>query len=252
MLLRRLARHVRAHDWFAVALDFLIVFVGVFVGLEAQKWDDGWKDSRARIAYLERIANDLELSINTNDAFRQEAVRIADLGRDAVRWLETCEIPQGRQDDFAAALFLASKADMPILRTSAIEEMRAVGKSDLLPSSLRSALADLERDQARTDALADQVTQRIVLKIDLVTERVRFDIDAETHPAEPVGAHALAYDLDALCGDGAFVNAVAALAEQNYRIAVANERRVAGQGAVRAKILEEVHGLYGQTSSSSS
>ncbi len=34
MILRRLAEHVRAQNWFAVALDFLIVVVGVFVGLQ--------------------------------------------------------------------------------------------------------------------------------------------------------------------------------------------------------------------------
>jgi len=34
MLLRRVIEHVKAQNWFAVAIDFVIVVVGVFVGLQ--------------------------------------------------------------------------------------------------------------------------------------------------------------------------------------------------------------------------
>lgn len=34
MLLRRVMEHVRAQNWFAIAIDFVIVVVGVFVGLQ--------------------------------------------------------------------------------------------------------------------------------------------------------------------------------------------------------------------------
>lgn len=33
MILRRLTKHVKDQNWFAVALDFLIVVVGVFIGI---------------------------------------------------------------------------------------------------------------------------------------------------------------------------------------------------------------------------
>lgn len=34
MIPRRLYDHIRRHDWFAVAIDFLIVVIGVFVGVQ--------------------------------------------------------------------------------------------------------------------------------------------------------------------------------------------------------------------------
>ena len=40
MLLRRITEHVKAQNWFAVALDFLIVVVGVFIGLQVSNWND--------------------------------------------------------------------------------------------------------------------------------------------------------------------------------------------------------------------
>lgn len=47
MILRRLIEHVRTQNWFAVALDFLIVVLGVFIGLQVQEWS-GRRDDRAR------------------------------------------------------------------------------------------------------------------------------------------------------------------------------------------------------------
>jgi hypothetical protein len=39
MILRRLTRHVCERNWTAVALDFLIVMVGVFVCLQVANWN---------------------------------------------------------------------------------------------------------------------------------------------------------------------------------------------------------------------
>lgn len=51
MLLRRVIEHVRAQNWTAVALDFVIVVVGVFIGIQVSNWN------AARIA--EAQADDL-------------------------------------------------------------------------------------------------------------------------------------------------------------------------------------------------
>jgi hypothetical protein len=40
MILRRIPEHVKAQNWFAVGIDFFIVVVGVFVGLQVSNWND--------------------------------------------------------------------------------------------------------------------------------------------------------------------------------------------------------------------
>ena len=40
MLLRRITEHVKAQNWFAVALDFLIVVTGVFIGIQVSNWNE--------------------------------------------------------------------------------------------------------------------------------------------------------------------------------------------------------------------
>jgi hypothetical protein len=39
MILRRVREHVGSHNWFAVAVDFVIVVIGVFVGIQASNWN---------------------------------------------------------------------------------------------------------------------------------------------------------------------------------------------------------------------
>jgi len=39
MLLRRVIEHVKAQNWTAVGLDFVIVVVGVFIGIQVSNWN---------------------------------------------------------------------------------------------------------------------------------------------------------------------------------------------------------------------
>lgn len=53
MILRRLTKHVEDQNWFAVALDFLIVVLGVFLGIQIGNWNTDSAQNR-QAAELER------------------------------------------------------------------------------------------------------------------------------------------------------------------------------------------------------
>ena len=55
MLLRRVTQHVKDQNWFAVGIDFIIVAVGVFIGLQVANWNDARSDARAERVLLERL-----------------------------------------------------------------------------------------------------------------------------------------------------------------------------------------------------
>ena len=50
---RRIAEHVKTHNWFAVAIDFVIVVIGVFVGVQVSNWNDGAAERRRTTLILE-------------------------------------------------------------------------------------------------------------------------------------------------------------------------------------------------------
>jgi hypothetical protein len=61
MILRRIAEHVKAQNWFAVGIDFVIVVVGVFIGIQVSNWNAGRADRVSERHYLVQLRQDLKL-----------------------------------------------------------------------------------------------------------------------------------------------------------------------------------------------
>lgn len=59
MILRSITKHVRDQNWFAVGIDFLIVIVGVFIGIQVANWNDARRDRQGEQEYLDRLRQEL-------------------------------------------------------------------------------------------------------------------------------------------------------------------------------------------------
>lgn len=70
MLLRRVIEHVRVQNWTAVAIDFVIVVVGVFIGIQFANWNDAQAAKRRGAEYAQRLVVDL----STDLAYRRAIV----------------------------------------------------------------------------------------------------------------------------------------------------------------------------------
>jgi hypothetical protein len=60
MLLRRVTQHVSAQNWFAVAIDFGIVVIGVFMGIQVANWNEYRAESIRETYYLEALQDDFQ------------------------------------------------------------------------------------------------------------------------------------------------------------------------------------------------
>ena len=58
MILRRVIEHVKAQNWTAVALDFVIVVVGVFIGIQVSNWNDARADRAGERQLLKRLQDE--------------------------------------------------------------------------------------------------------------------------------------------------------------------------------------------------
>lgn len=67
MITRRIAAHLRSQQWTAILIDFLIVVVGVFVGIQAANLNSERIDRQAEKEYRSRLLADLDV-ILTNAA----------------------------------------------------------------------------------------------------------------------------------------------------------------------------------------
>lgn len=59
MILRSITEHVKTQNWFAVGLDFLIVVVGVFMGIQVSNWNAARSAEKTAQEYIVRIQDDL-------------------------------------------------------------------------------------------------------------------------------------------------------------------------------------------------
>ena len=73
MILRRITQHVKDQNWFAVCLDFFIVVVGIFVGLQVANWNETRKDRADEAIFLQDLHDDILLA--SQQSTRTEAIR---------------------------------------------------------------------------------------------------------------------------------------------------------------------------------
>src|SRR5207253_8017677 len=88
MLLRRIREHATSHNWFAVAVDLLIVVLGVFLGMQVNTWNDARVAHDRGQRYRERIIADLRF--NDLDMTRRIAyyTQVRRFGEEALAVLE--------------------------------------------------------------------------------------------------------------------------------------------------------------------
>jgi hypothetical protein len=59
MLLRRVIEHVRTQNWTAITLDFVIVVVGVVIGIQVANWNQARVEQRELSASLSNLAQEI-------------------------------------------------------------------------------------------------------------------------------------------------------------------------------------------------
>jgi len=67
MILRRITEHVKVQNWLAVGIEFVIVVVGVFVGLQAQEWSNARVERSAERDVIERLIVEYRLNLELLD-----------------------------------------------------------------------------------------------------------------------------------------------------------------------------------------
>lgn len=59
MILRSVTQHVKDQNWFAVAIDFLIVVIGVFIGIQVANWNEARLSTAQEATYLLQLQDEI-------------------------------------------------------------------------------------------------------------------------------------------------------------------------------------------------
>jgi hypothetical protein len=153
MILRRVIEHVREQNWTAIGIDFVIVVVGVFIGIQVSNWNG----NRSEIARERLLLGELRAELA--ESVKQVGIKQAafnQVGRSGERSIAFLDAGRGCGDacwNVIVDFFHASQWQRVVVPRSTYDEMRRNG---------------WPRNRAIVDALeaqhrqADQIAQAMV------------------------------------------------------------------------------------------
>lgn len=194
MIFRRLKAHLEKENWVAVAIDFCIVVLGVFIGIQFGNWNDSRLNNEKRELIMQRMLNQseeatryykniFELLAEHNDA-RLYAIEILQSGN----WSEA---DQDRLTIGATTMGLFPSPSAP--RSSLDEFLRSGFYSEVESDRLREAIDQYTSERVFLEGQTDYFRQGWdFLEYDGISRRL--DMESTRQTATEIDPQSLAAD----------------------------------------------------------
>ena len=184
MLLRRMTEHVKAQNWTAVGLDFLIVVIGVFIGIQVANWNDARADKKTGREYVARIQQELlanQHDMNTRIAY---FTKVKNSGLDALKaWGQP---PDTLGEQFIIDSYYATFALRRAIGKDTYNELLSVGAINSIPDLVvRQRIAEYYR---ASDG-AEFFLKTIPRYIDSLRTAMPYDVQAALRERGCVGTY---------------------------------------------------------------
>lgn len=142
MRLRRVIDHFRKLEWTAIAIDFVITVLGVFIGLQVANWNQTRVEQANAHTYLERIHADLDADLRNYRNRLAFWSAVSQYGRTGLAYAETGNAGSNSQWELLLAYFQASQVEEYFTTSTTYDELRSAGQLNLISDlALRNGLA---------------------------------------------------------------------------------------------------------------
>lgn len=140
-MVRRFREHVARQDWFAAAIDFAIVVIGVFLGIQVNNWNQIRVDQNQGAEYRQRLSDELRTTESAMRGLEAYAVAAKTSGRAALAVLTNANAPAGGK--FLADAYQASQVVPRGGRHATYDEIIGSGAfDDVGPPALRDQISN--------------------------------------------------------------------------------------------------------------
>jgi hypothetical protein len=214
MILRRIIAHFRKQEWTAIGIDFVIVVIGVFFGIQVSNWNEGRIERQQERGFLVRLHEDFTQSIagQTRDlAFLDQ--QLADQAA-MLRSLDACAVAPGDTLAFQRGIATLGYINPPRFYRRTVDEIGASGETDIIRNdALKKRLADIVALVEWRANGFEQTTRTTEHYRFIVEERIRYDFERrfdDRFLGEVLGVN---FDVRALCRDPAIASAVSAISQ---------------------------------------
>lgn len=213
MILRRVIKHFREQEWTAIFLDFLIVVVGVFVGLQVSNWNAERLQRTQERDYLVRLYADFVESINgqTRDLnfLNQQLSDQAAI----LKSLDACKVEPEDAAAFQRGINTLGYINPPRIFRRTVDEMVAAGRTDIIQNqALKGRLSGvIALVEWRGNSFTESVSRTTEHYRYIIEEEVRYDLKrkySDPFLGEFVGVD---FDIQALCQSPQIARAISAI-----------------------------------------
>lgn len=152
MILRRVIQHVKKQEWTAIGIDFLIVVLGVFVGIQVSNWNAEREINKKSAVFTERLKSDLR-----GEAWGYEYLIF--YNRDILANAESVlSVMAGEfemsDEQFVISAYRASQYKYNVRQRATYDEMISTGSIDLIADqTLRKTAVEIY-----TSTLFDEIS----------------------------------------------------------------------------------------------
>ena len=139
MINKRIARFVRAQDWNAIAIEFVIVTAGVLMGIQVSNWNSDRLDKARVDQQLASLGTELRGNLATIERYqRRGASQLSDIAA-----LERAfDQPDSGEAEIDGKLMNVFRVSSLILETSAFDELTETGSFRHVDPDIRSAMTE--------------------------------------------------------------------------------------------------------------
>ena len=171
-MLKRIARYLRAQDWNAIAVEFLIVTAGVLMGIQVSNWNSDRLDRERAGQQLAGLRAELAGNLEIIRRYQQGVQsQLGDV--DALeRALDGNDEPQIATDRKLMNVF---RIRSMILETAAFDELRESGNWRHVAPDIRSAMTEWQSLKGRVARVDQDALSYRASAIDSLSATLAFD-----------------------------------------------------------------------------
>ncbi len=159
MLLRRITEHIKAQNWFAVGIDFIIVVVGVFIGIQVSNWNAANAQQRVLDSRLTSLQRDMHDNLAGLDVYLQSTIEGAEAAKQLREFLKG-ESPGDHAVEIDKTMVQSMALPTLSLRMSAMEDLIASDEFLLIANTtIRKEIADWTDDLSDLNRIQNDVLE---------------------------------------------------------------------------------------------
>ncbi|MBS0193947.1 MAG: hypothetical protein JSR34_06850 [Proteobacteria bacterium] len=141
--LRSIAHRFRHHDWFTVVIEVLIVFTGVYFGLQVSNWNQNRQETARGRDYLQRFQVELQQESILLDNMIDLGGHVGAYGAAAIAYAEDGTLYQGSRWKTLLAYYQASQIQPYRQPSTTFDELRSSGELRLIRNAgLRARISE--------------------------------------------------------------------------------------------------------------